>query len=358
MDIKSTIRSSPSVQFNSFLDYLIGTDLEPSEHRPCITPIITCQETDSLSWVFRRLSNNGVLSCPVLSGTTYQGFISMFDIVDFVTNMNWGSTGEQWTHFLENSQEWKDALVEDVMETPMWRGRQTADPLYNENSTFHALEKLAITRAHRAVVLSNRWSTNPRVTNVMTQSMLISEIRQRMYQMGGLRNRRVADMTNWFQTVRSISEDSTAINAFKSMRDNNVSGLAVVDDEGVLTGSISVRDLRGVGVNGPFFSRLFRTVKEFKQTLKKDYPELGPRGHYYVGQIPLKGRYVTPNSTFEDCINLMSDGCVHRLFVCSPESVRSGRPVADNVLTQTDMLTQVLRFFASPAASWQVSGRG
>ena len=64
-------------------------------------------------------------------------------------------------------------------------------------------------------------------------------------------------------------------NAFIKMRDSEVSGLAIVDDEGILTGAISVRDLRGIGTDGPFFSRLFQSVKAFKDTVKRDFPALG-----------------------------------------------------------------------------------
>jgi len=38
----------------------------------------------------------------------------------------------------------------------------------------------------------------------------------------------------------TVKEDSTAMNAFILMRDANIHGLAVVDEDGVLTSSISV----------------------------------------------------------------------------------------------------------------------
>ncbi len=110
--------------------------------------------------------------------------------------MYWGSTGEEWTRFFANSTEWTNATVADVMGTPLWRGRQNADPLYTFNSTFHALEKLAITGGHRAVVLDQ---LSNRVVNIMTQSMLISEIKQRLHLLpAALRTMRVNEMTEWY----------------------------------------------------------------------------------------------------------------------------------------------------------------
>lgn len=352
-DVKSTVRSN--LNTNEFLRYLLETDLSPENHRPCIQPLVTVQLSDSVPSVFRRLSAQGILSCPVLDGQLYKGFITLFDMVTFVTNMNWGSTGEQWTYFLDNNAEWKTATVEELMNTPPWR--RAAQPLYTHNSTLHALEKLAVTRGHRAAVLSS-W-LEPTVVNIMTQSMLISEIRQRAHLLPlNLRHKTIDTMTSMFEPVTTIMENDTAMNAFIKLKDRNVSGLAIVDDDGVLTGVISVRDLRGIGIDGPYFSRLFLTVKEFKDTLRTEFPALGPKGHFDVGSTPASGRCVTPSSTFENLLNVMADGCIHRVFVCSESSIRNGRPIPEKIVTQTNVLTQVLNFFATPASAFSMTGRG
>ena len=133
----------------------------------------------------------------------------MFDITNYVTNMYWGNDGEEWQTFFTNSEDWNDSTVDDIMETPVWRGRQNVDPLYTYNTTFHALEKLAVTRAHRAVVLNQ--DTN-RVVNIMTQSMLISEIKQRIFMLpNGLRNKLVRNMTEFFTTCKTINENDKVL---------------------------------------------------------------------------------------------------------------------------------------------------
>ena len=121
------------------------------------------------------------------------------DIVNFVTSMWWGSTGEEWSHMFENHDEWKNATVMEIMETELWINQQNAEPLFEDNTTFHALEKLAICGAHRAAVLRNFGSDT--VTNIMTQSMLISEVKQRMWMLGALRNRKCAEMTDFWQGI-------------------------------------------------------------------------------------------------------------------------------------------------------------
>jgi CBS domain-containing protein len=353
-DVKSSVKSRTSS--NAFLNYLMTTDLSPALHRPCLGAIVTFQKTTSVSTVFKRLSSDGILSAPVLDGTRYVGFISIYDIMNFITNMYWGETGEEWETFFDNNDDFLSSTVDDVMETFVWRGRQAAQPLYTTNSTLHCLEKLAVTGGHRAAVLDPK---NSRVVNIMTQSMIISEIQQRISLLPwDLRNMTVNDMTQFWTQVHNIKETDRAINAFLRMRDSSINGLAIVNDEGVLTGSISVRDLRGLGTDGVFFSRLFLTVKEFKDTVAREYPFLGAKNHFYVSTTPIKGLCVTPSSSFEAVLNMMKDGCIHRVFVCSEESLRANRPIAYNVITQSDMLMAVLRYFTFPSSEWRLNGYG
>jgi len=63
-------------------------------------------------------------------------------------------------------------------------------------------------------------------------------------------------------------------------------------------------------------------------------------------------RYVTENNSFGDVLEKMADGCIHRVFVCSEASVREQNPIPVNVITQSDMLKQVLEWFAFPANTW------
>jgi len=61
--------------------FRLGTTLEPELHQPCLKPLLTVQTTDSLPYVFRRLSNEGILSAPVLEGTWY--------IYTYIYTLNW-----------------------------------------------------------------------------------------------------------------------------------------------------------------------------------------------------------------------------------------------------------------------------
>jgi CBS domain-containing protein len=292
------------------------------------------------SSVLRRLSSEGILSMPVLRLGKFIGFVSMFDLVTYVADLFWGANTAAWVDFFEKSDDFSTASVRDVMDSHQYGKKQyTEDPLFERNSTFHALEHLVIGNAHRSAVLNNAWDRE--IVNICTHSMLISEIRQRMDQLGSLRYKAVRDMEDFWQDVLTIKTTDRAINAFKKMVNHNVSALAIVDDDGVLQGCISEKDLRGVGYNGETFSKMFDTVSSFKEYVRREFTRLAPRMHWSSAPTPIKGRYVTEDQTFEDVIRKMRDGNIHRVFVCSRDSVAAGKPVPIKVLSQGDVLREV-----------------
>lgn len=305
-------------------------------------PVMTVQRDETLPRVFRKLAVEGFLSAPVLDGRQYVGFIDMLDLVKHTTNLFWGDTVEAWVNFWDKEERFQSTSVDDVMRVPDSFDRDPFPPIQPNFTTFYALEVMARTGLHRMAVVDPK---NNRVTGILTQSMLISWLRQSMTKLGELRSLKVADIVSeQTRAVVAIPETMKAINAFNKMVDEEVSGLAVVDDDGVLTGVISVRDLRGVGTSGEYFYRLFHTVKEFKRSARDDFPKQAPKTHFSRKAVPVKGLHVSPEDTLEDIIRLMNDGNIHRVFVCSKESIASKKPKPINCITQTDVLRQVLKF--------------
>lgn len=301
---------------------------------------MTVQRDETLPRVFRKLAIEGFLSAPVLDGRQYVGFISMLDLVRHTTNLFWGDTVEQWVNFWEKEERFQSTTVDDVMRLPDTWDRDPFPPLRPDYTTFYALEMMARSRLHRMAVVDQ---TTNRVIGILTQSMLISWLRQNIGSLDCLRTELVSDITTELSSpVLTIKESDKAINAFNKMIDCKVSGLAVVNENGVLVGAVSARDLRGVGTSGEFFYRLFHTVKDFKKESREDFPEQAPKTHYSRKMVPLKGLYVAPSHSVLDVIRLMNDGNIHRVFVCSEESINNKKPVPIYVISQSDVLKQVL----------------
>lgn len=312
-------------------------------------PVMTVQRDESLPRVFRKLASEGFLSAPVLDydGITYIGFITMLDLVKHTTKLFWADTEEQWVDFFSKQDRFQETLVEDVMRVPSVEQRDPFPPARLEYSHFYALEKFARTNfLHRMACVNPE---TDRVENIITQSMMISFLRQNKEKMGSLRTLKVREFASvakkgiWTK-VQTIKQTNKAVNAFNKMVNQEISGLAVVDDVGVLTGAISIRDLRGVGTSGENFFRLFRTVKEFKRMARQDYPRQASWVHFSNKPVPVDGLYVTPEHTFEDVLDRMNDGNIHRVFICSELSVAAGAPKPVNVISQQEVCMEALTY--------------
>lgn len=313
-------------------------------------PVMVVDRYESLPRVFRKLTTEGFLGAPVCENGRYVGFIDMMDLVLKTRNLFWGDSEELWVDFWEKEDLFQMTTVDDIMSTPNTYARDPSPPITSDFTTFSALELMVRHKHHRLAVLKPNSS---KMDTILTHSMLISWIRQNKSKLGTLREETVRNIVEEEEGKRpllTIKDSQKAINAFNKMASEKVQGLAVVDDDGLLVGGISIRDLRDVGASGENFYRLFHTIKEFKKQARDDYPRLAPRTHYSNKLVPRRALYVLPTDNFEDVINKMYDGNIHRVFVCES----TVRPIPVAVITQLDMLRHVLEHCKREAALCEV----
>lgn len=334
-----------------------------SDHRPRNTtgdvearkigPVMVVGPDESIPRVFRKLVVEGFLSAPVVQGTRYLGFIDMMDLVCKTRDIFWADTVEAWCNFWDKEERFQLMTVDDCMKTPSQWNRDPSPPLTENFTTFSALE-LMVRGNHHRLAVTVPGSPN-KVSCILTQSMLISWLRQNEHLFGTLRTMLVSDIVDQVcnKECRTIKETDKAINAFNIMANENISGLAVVDQEGLLQSGISIRDLRTVGTSGEYFHRLFRPIRDFKQIAREEHPKLAPRTHYMRKALPKTGLFVTPSGTFGDVLKLMADGNIHRVFVCESAT----RPVPTHVISQVDVLKIVLENIVDQAEASDLSVR-
>lgn len=279
----------------------------------------------------------------------YYGTVDMLDLVKYTVDLFAGETEEAWTDFFEKRDDFRNTTVDEIMKTPGWASRcpviDPFRPVLSDSSMLSVWELFGRSKIKRVALLNRRED----LVGIMTQSMCISLLRQNLHRLGNAKNTTVREMMkNLPSTVHVINESKKAIDAFNMMSDKDVSGLAIVNDSGVLTGAISIRDLRGVGASGELFSSLYRTVVEFKESVRRDFPRQAPRTHYSTKSVPVSGLYVTPANTFEDVMLAMNDGCIHRIFVCSEASALKGQPQPTSIISQSDMLMHLLTQLGLP----------
>lgn len=331
-----------------------------SNHRPRGTvglvqkegTAVVFDENDALPKIMKKLSRERFLGAPVVRGSDLVGFITMHDIVKYVNGLFFGASEEEWIDYFSKRLDFQGAVARDVMREPDEFNREPPC-LHRDFTTFAALEKMARERVHHVVAMDSL----ERITGIITQSMLVSFLRQtKALWPASFRNLRVADFEGlkgpW--RLKTVKNTDTAINAFIMMEDEDVHGLPIVDDKGVLLDCISASDLRGVGSDGSMFYRLYSNVRDFKATVRREHQRLAPRTHYSAKATPVEGVYVTPLDTMETVLGKFDDGNLHRIFVCSAESVRKGLPKVERVISQSDLLFQCLSALIAEGAALRV----
>jgi CBS domain-containing protein len=177
------------------------------------------------------------------------------------------------------------------------------------------MEVFAKNDKHRNTV-HNR---NQPVVGKVTQSMVVSLLTQNVNLLGKLKDAPVSQMEPILaKELLSVREDQKAIDAFRIMSEKNVSGVAVLDDKGLLVDTLSIRDLRGIGTNASRGRRLHLTVKEYKAQARIDYPT----------QTPREVLNVTSTDTIHRVIELMDDGNIHRVFLVDQQAPSSASSAA------------------------------
>lgn len=117
--------------------------------------------------------------------------------------------------------------------------------------------------------------------------------------------------------VAALPITATAFEAFEMMLQRNITGIALLDGAGKLTGTLSIRDLRGCGKRFENLSRLALSIKDFKSITLKEFPMITVASHWsHSSQVPHGCRYIDlEQGKMSDCILALNDGNLARVFI-------------------------------------------
>jgi CBS domain-containing protein len=324
----ATTMTGPSFKTNSeFINLLLGVKVDVI--RPPDNKIFVAQRTDLVVDVFKGLIKHNFLSVPVLQKTKakYYGFVDIYDIVKYVTNF-FGETdelksSEDFFKLAEKSDEFQKKTVNDIMTFPLSK-RNPFHPVTSGYSLLAAVEVLARERGlHRVPVVDK----DRKLVTVITQSQLVTILSQNLDIMGDKKNKPVSLTRPYMEEVLAVSEDMIAMDAFKMMVEKSVSGLAVVNGEGKLIGTLSIRDLKTMSADGRLFWRLYQTIKNYLNKVKSETTsDVRPRHLVTVNEA----------DTLQSTIKLLAENKVHRVFIVD----REHRPVG--VISLKDILLEII----------------
>jgi len=150
---------------------------------------------------------------------------------------------------------------------------------------------------------------------------------QNLDKIGPLLDKPISEMQEVFTDVPQITESQPTIEAFNMMAKEGIHGVAVVNDAGVIVGTLSVRDLKAMAPDGSLFWRLYGSAKNFLQKLHSEYAGVGR---------PFTVQTCTENDTLKTVIRRLATNKIHRIFIVNEKNVPIG------VVALRDVFNEIL----------------
>lgn len=205
--------------------------------------------------------------------------------------------------WLSESKALHHLTVKDIIDSPRWLPfvciEQTA-------MLSDAMALLGREHFHRVLV-----AENTDVVNIVTQSSVIKFISENMDDFASVTQKPLSELgLTDARPVVSISIDDCVVSAFRAMRDNHVSGVPLLDENGAVVGCISDRHIRSVLLKGsskrPLHQILALTCTEFLASL--------PPGHTRHGDMH-PAIMCKPTDQLHDIIRKLATTRIHRIFL-------------------------------------------
>lgn len=281
---------------------------------PHWTSVISARSSESISTVFRRMIDNGILALPLFdeSKSRYVTFIDIFDILAYIVEV----LGVP----LDKDEEWllrNEFLTTSCIVLPN-RSMRNPWAVINENAYVQsAINIMSQTGLTRLAVTDNEGH----LTSILTQTRLLRYLANRAGELGPLASVSIKRLGLGNNPVIGIKHTEPVINAFLKIYQYNVGGVAVFDDEERIIGNISISDLKDVGYSLDMFRKMFIKANQFirRKIEGADVPRVV---------------WVTKDSDIEDILNKFRQHWIHRVYITDPKTRK-----AVDVISASDMIS-------------------
>jgi CBS domain-containing protein len=284
--------------------------------------VISLSKKTPADEALRTLVDNGILSAPVVD--EWGKFVGMVDHMAIMSySLDIFNTVFRPNRFsdayLSKKRQFRNTTVWEIM---CRSGDSNNASVLEDFSLFHALELMAVGGHHRlAVVDSENF-----VTGLITQSSICDYLLDNVDKMAReMRTEKAYNLRPW-NIVATMPVTRRAVNAFKLMKDENLTSVGIVDENSRLVDVLSSRDLRGINPDSLTFRFLWNTIDFFKDQVREQCPS-----------VPTRPITVTPSTNLEQVLRAYRTNHIHRVFVLS-ETDR--RPI--DVISMTDILRYVV----------------
>jgi CBS domain-containing protein len=249
---------------------------------------------------FEILLSNKLLSAPVYDKATnkYTGFLDIRDLISFCV-------------FIYDNNIQAENLL-DIVNYGVKMFKHAVDGVtityLSRRNPFHAVKQGAplmevvdiLARGVRRVPVVNEVGN---VINIVSQSSIIQFLQNHLGEVGNIFATKVGASNVGSAPVLAVKKDTVAIDVFRMMDQNKRSGVAVVDDAGMLVGNTSGADLK-LFINTPSMSVLQIPIVQFLNQIRSQNIDI---------MVPVIT--VTTDDTLAFLIGKLAATRVHRVFV-------------------------------------------
>jgi len=282
--------------------------------------LITASEETTVRQILEIMKTNRIISVPVQNQKTgeFLGICDMLDLVTFCT-AKFSSVSLLAEDSYRQMEEFAEKPVKHILHAS---GRNSLANISSKAPLNDLM--IFLSKSHRVAVVNEK----KEVIGMLTQSKLLEFLWKRKSDYSDV----MQEKLNKFQKpVESINMKKFVIEAFTKIWEKEVTGLAVVDDDGKLVGNISATDLLHTRVSpiGELIHDLYEPIKTF-MNIRSDMND-----RVMMADLPeTKPVAVMPADTLAMSIRKCLDCKVHRVFI--QDNTRT--PVG--VISLTDIIQQ------------------
>jgi len=279
------------------------------------TPLITLASTDSVQIAFELLNNKRITSAAVydLNEKKFLGFVDTLDLCVFVVSV-FAENFDRHPH-LYDPKELQVRFNMPVREVINMSNRDVFSPVEASESIYFLISNFLQYAVHRVPVMENG-----QIVGIVSQSDVVRFLFRNAKKLNNLMTKKISELKMGSGKVISIRNDCTLMKAFSKIITNNITGLAVVNQNGKIVNNISASDLKGITLTS--FYKLEIQIHEVFL--------------YHPSKLPPVTS--TGNTTLLEVLEMIEQTGVHRVFEVDEEN----KPIA--IITLTD----ILRCFAHP----------
>jgi len=302
-------------QLNEFLKRGTVQDVKPSGSQD----LVQCDSKDSISESFKKLSEHDVHSIPVFDSRARR-YVGLLDWKDFAT-------------YLLKLYESSDARVaeiahnDEVVPLTNMSERNMFFAITSDSPLLDLIEGFSEGGVHRRPVFGTNDST--KIAFMVSQSDVVRYLYDHLSELGPVIDTPISQIIKEVEsselfckldTVITVTTDIKILDVLRHIVDNQINGVGVVNEKGVLVGNISVSDLKYL-------------VDSQLENINL------PTGEFLCKVERRQLVACAPNATFGEVIRKLAQEQVYRMYI-----VEDNKPIA--VVTLTDVMNALLTLTA------------